>query len=250
LRVVGRVSTRTVKVGKVGDDGAASGGEVAETEVSRLLRGAGGSYVRAYEELVRSETRPASKGDRLTAADRQSLLQSAVESMDLEKLAEVREKMAGYVELVCGNAVEAAGADRLMGEFLALRDIDDFLKVRRERIREAAFNRITESLAAEVGPDGEPLHDDPENENGRIEVPELGKAFAREGCGPRDADLDQDALRAALGDLWLESCDMVAVFSPERLMKLVERDPSILEKIRGCFTPGGRKSPRFVIRNI
>ena len=237
------------------DDGAASGGEVAETEVSRLLRGAGGSYVRAYEELVRSETRPASKGDRLTAADRQNLLQSAVESMDLDKLAEVRDKMAGYVDLVCGNAAERAGEDlfpegRLMGEFLALRDIDDFLKIRRERIREAAFGLITESLAAEVGPDGEPLHDDPEHANGRVEVPELGKAFAREGCGPRDAELDQDALRSALGDLWLESCDMVAVFSPEKLMKLVERDPSILEKIRGCFTPGGRKSPRFVIRNI
>lgn len=236
-----------------------SGREVAETEVSRLLKAAGGSYVRAFDDLVRQAENEVTKRARSTVADRQKAWRGALEKMDRHQLADIRRKMAGYVSLIKGHdlafgdeprLLEPREQARLMEEYLAFRDIDEFLRVRRDWIRDVVFAHITEAAAAEVDAAGEPVHDDPGQVNGRIEVPELRKAFTREGCGPRDPRLDEARLRELLGDSWAEACEVVEVFSPEKLMKLAERDPAVLEKVRECLVDAGWKSPRFVVRDI
>lgn len=241
---------------------SASGREVAETEVSRLLKAAGGSYVRAYESLVRQAESEVSRPSRSTVADRQKGWRDALAKMDRHRLADLRKRMAGYVSLIKGHELafdegprplEKQEQVQLMEEFLAFREIDEFLKVRREWIRSAVFSHITETLAAVTGDDGSPVYPNPDMENGRIEVPEVGKAFVREGCGPRDPDLNEDLLRAQLGEeTWASVCEVHVEqrFSPEKLMKLAERDPSVLEKVKDCFVDAGWKSPRFVVKDI
>lgn len=244
-----------------------SGKEIAETEVSRLLKASGGSYVRAYENLVKQADREVSRQRRSTVSDRQQGWKDVLAKMDRQRLSELRKRMAGYVSLIKGHdlafnegprPLEKQEQVQLMEEYLSFRDIDDFLKVRREWIRSAVFSHITETLAAVTGDDGTPVYPNPDMENGRVEVPELGKAFVREGCGRRDPDLDQGLLRQHLGeDAWAEVCEVVEVpahveqrFSPEKLMKLAERDPSVLEKVKDCFVDAGWKSPRFVVKDI
>lgn len=237
----------------------AKGGELAETEVSRLLKGAGGSYVRAFDKLVEQAEREVARKPRSTVSERQKQWRDTLAKMDRQGLAAIRRRMAGYVALVKGHdlafseqprLLDRQEQVRLMDEYLAFRDIDDFLKVRREWIREVVNAHITESLAAEVE-GGEPVHPHPEHMNGRVEVPEMGKAFVREACGPRDPRLDEDKLRQLLGeDAWQEVCELKYEFSPERLMKLAERDPSVLEKVKDCFVDAGWKPGRFIVRDI
>ncbi len=141
-------------------------------------------------------------------------------------------------------------------ELLAQRNLKELLEVRKEMIREAVFN----SLNLQLGAEGV---EDPENTNGSIPVPELGKRLSREACGPKDPKLNEEKLEIDLGEeRWLQVCEVEEIpeqvipahtqytLSVERLMKLAESDLSILEIVRDCLEVGGYKTPRFFVRNL
>lgn len=239
-----------------------NGKEIERSEVGKLLRA--GGYLRAYDALVRQTEREVAKAEKSTVAQRKLLSRLAIEKHDSERLSDLEEKAAALIETINANLIDLKKprlltkrkAEALMQELLDQRDLKEFLEVRKEMIREAVFNSLNIELEAEGV-------EDPENTNGSIPVPKLGKRFVREACGPKDPNLNEEKLKTLLGEeLWDQACEVEEIpeqvipahtqttLSIERLMKLAESNPAILESIRDSLEVGGFKTPRFTVRNL
>lgn len=236
--------------------------EIAEAEVSSLLRR--GGYVKAYTALVRQRQREAVKVPKTTVAQRKQRLREAIDSFDVAKLAELQAKSSALIDAITSNIevlqgkgiLDSEEAFALMEQLLGERDITELLEVSREMIKRRVFDSLTEEFATKGV-------EDPENQNGSIPVPELGKRFARENCGLKDAVLDEEKLKKLLGDRrWRKVCDVEVVpaqvipehteytLNIENLMKLAAREPAVLESIRESLEVSGWKTPRFVPRDL
>lgn len=236
--------------------------EIEETEVSQILRQ--GGYVRAYEALARQAEREAIKVPKTTVAQRKEILKEAIESVDVEHLTELQGKMTQVIDTITSNEVDLSGghiltvdeAFALMTELLDQRDVQELLAARKEMVRLAVFLSMDEELRLKGV-------EDPSNENYSIRVPQAGKRFAREACGPKEATINEEKLKELLGEeLWEAACDVEVIprqiiprhveytLNIERLMKLVEDEPMVLEWISESFEVNGMKTPRFTIRDL
>jgi len=239
-----------------------SGKEIENSEVGKLLRA--GGYLRAYDALVKQTEREVAKTNHYTVAQRKLLSRQAIEKHDGERLADLEDKASGLIATINSNLIDLKKprlltkrkAKALMQELLDQRDLKEFLEVRKEMIREAVFNHLNIELDAKGV-------EDPENTNGSIPVPELGQKFVREACGPKKPTLNEEMLKASLGEeLWEQACEVEEIpeqvipahtqvtLSIERLMKLAESNPAVLEKIRDSLEVGGFNTPRFTVRKL
>lgn len=200
---------------------------------------------------------------KLTAAQRKDTHRAMLEKFDIDKLLEMQEKMARAIDRMTANQIdlEEPGvltpekAEELMIELLDQTDIKELLEVRRELIRAAVFAHITEEARRENKPE-------PEFVPGVIPVPSLGKKFARDGGGRAAPVLDETLFREAMGAAWEEVYDVEVIpeqiiperieytLDPDKVMKLAESDPKVLEALRKSLIPGDRRTPRFTIKNM
>ena len=103
---------------------------------------------------------------------------------------------------------------------------------------------------------------DPEHQNGSIAVPDLGYRFSKERCGRKGSEVNEKKLQELLGDNWESVCEVEEVprqiipkhkeytFSPEKMMKLAQKNPEALEKLLECLEVGGWKNPVIMVRPI
>lgn len=200
--------------------------------------------------------------EKTTVASRKLLMRQALEGYDVERLLELQQTMAAFVDLVTQSTLIAEDAspvldgDRakdLMERYLEQREIDEFMGTVKDLIRETVYAHLDHVLAA----DGVA---DPANTNGVLEVPELKRKFSREGAGYKDPDIDEPRLKELLGDRWDEVCDDIdipeqvipahqeQVLSIEKALKLGRKDPAVMEILRSCVIPGVPKTPRLWVR--
>jgi hypothetical protein len=230
---------------------------LVETELRGMLEAAGGNYAAAYDTIVAAAdttTRTAQIVNRSTRVER---FKEAVASSDRGVLARANKVFQGYLPLVRKNAALAADEPRqlsiveaknLMEEALSIAEARSVLDARWETIKEHAFGHMTESFAAE----GDEY---PEHTPGSIDVPELGKRFAREGCGRQEPELIEKALRALVGPkVWEAITDretvVVETVSIPKLMAMATGDPSLLEHLRRSLKVGEWKKPRLNVRDM
>ena len=192
---------------------------------------------------------------RSTVTARKAELLKDLGELNATRLGELKEKMAGFIDLITLSFGEAElltedQAELLMTQFLARRDVSEFMDVCQMLIKETVFN----SLDAEFAAQGE---DEPSLVNGCIEVPALGKKFCREAAGPGDPKVDEDLLRQALGAQWTEVYvetvipeTRVQTLDMDKLMALVDSDPAVMEKIRDALVPGQPKPGRLFVRDL
>lgn len=205
----------------------------------------------------------AAASGKLTAAQRKDSHRDMLGQFDIDKLLEMQEKMTRAIDRMTANQIDLEDpgvlspekAEELMIEMLDQTDIKELLEVRRELIRTAVFAHITEEARREKKVE-------PEFASGAVPIPSLGKKFVREAGGRAAPELDETLFREALGAGWESVYDVQVIpeqviperieytLDPERVMKLAENDPKVLEALRKSLIPGARRTPRFTIRNI
>lgn len=211
-------------------------------DLKALLDANEGDYVALYNNLVKSvgaELGAVTK--RSTIADRKARWTDAVAKMDRGALAKINKLMTTYLKKVRGQTIglneeprllTEVEADDLMEEFLALRDISEFLAVRRDEfIRTAVFAHL----------------DIEGKDSGRITTT-LGQDFYRDTVADADPTLDEEGLKEALGPekaalVFKEKITVTEELDIEALMKLGD-----LELVRDYLQPGKPRSARFGIR--
>jgi len=190
---------------------------------------------------------------RRTVAARKKEWATAVASLDLETLTKVETMMTEYVDKIVTiettdpRELEHSEAVSLMAEHDRMRDITEFLDTRREAIKTLVFAHLDKT----VGP----------GENGALKIPEMRRVFKREGAGQPDPQLNIEELVRLLGPEANRVFDVVdvpevvvpahteTVFSEEKLMRLIQEDPSKMELLKKAIVPGKPKTPRFVPRD-
>lgn len=190
-----------------------------------------------------------------TVSARKAQLLQDLEGFNLERLIELKEEMSSFIDLITLSLGEVelmteSQAHTLMTQFLAQRDIGEFMDVCRGRIKDVAFQHITaaQKIAGAV---------DPENTNGHIDVPSMGKRFCREAAGVGDPSINEVLLKSILGDKWSEVYveevipeTKTYVLSMEKLMDLVDSDPVVMEQIRDALIPGIPKVAKLMVRDL
>lgn len=239
--------------------------QLAESELNRLIRAAGGSYVEAFKLLAGEIDRRSAleRTPKTTISQRKQSYRNALETLDETTLLAMQESMSDFVDLIHALDLDpstiqlpAEKAVALMKIMLEYEKISEFTLTFHEMVREIVFKVITEQNAEK----GEEF---PEHVNGDIKVPELGKRFTKEGTGRKAPIVDQVGLSKLLGEeIWNEVCDeelVEAHWVPERverrlniekLMKRAYQDPQLMPKIEQCVVPGDWKSPSFWIRDL
>lgn len=238
--------------------------QLVENEVDQLVREAGGSYIKAFKALLDREEAKAIKAQRTTVAQRKAEKRNDIEQVNMPKLRALQKKLSAVIKVITTNQIDLAPGElltqeqkvSLMREYLDERDIAELIAVRKdEMIREIVFNHLTAEAAAEQ-------KEDPEYQNGKIVVPELGYYFHRYGCGRKEADLNSTKLAGLLGEQWPLACDAVTIerlvipahveytLSEEKLLQLAQKDPEVYEKLLACLEVGGWKNPSFTARPI
>lgn len=226
-----------------------------ESDVRAVLEAAGGNYVAAYEAIVDDAERIARTAQVTNRSARVERFKDAVAKLDRGTLARANAVFKGYLPLVRRNAALAADEPRqlstveakdLMLEALSIKDAQDVLAARWETIKEHAFAHMTEQFAAE----GDEF---PEHTPGSIDVPELNHRFAREACGRKDPELNEEALKALVGErVWEQIVERQTVVvehvSIPRLMALASGQPALLEQLRRSLKVGEWKKPRLNVR--
>lgn len=222
-----------------------------------------GDYVSALTALLEQVETRAKPARQSTKSKRKAAHRDTIEDVDLAKLAAMRTKMAALPAMVAKNVIDMDDpgelsmerAEALMAEALAATDAVEFLEVRGEMIKAAVFAHIDAELRAKGVAD-------PENTNGTLPVPALGKKFCREGAGRTAAALDEQKLQEALGEHWQSVCRTVTVarrviskhvelvFDPHLLLELVDRDPDVLDAIEDCLIPAEDKSARLTVQDL
>ena len=205
----------------------------------------------------------AQKTVRSNLESRKSDWQKAIEKFDVEKLVELQEKMENYVDEIAVRelpetpvVLDEKQRYGLMKEHIDLTTIKEVLEARRDFIKAAVFQSLTqENIEAGI--------EDPENQNGKIEVPELKKVFCREGTGRSNPSINEEKLEELLGEeIWEKVVDRVNVpevvipahtetnLNVDKLMAVATEDPQLLEKLRESLVPGKYKSPKFMVRDL
>ncbi|OBY33503.1 hypothetical protein [Mycolicibacter kumamotonensis] len=220
---------------------------------------ASGNEIAVFEALLATVPNKTEKSTRSTVATRMEAQRQAIEDFDLDQLLALRDKMNNIIDKMSTNigsgelresaALNDQQAEELMSEFLDEREVDEFIKVRRDMIRDEVFAHLDEVA-------------DVPGQNGALEVKALGKKFCREGAGTGVPQVDEQRLQALLGDRWLEACDEVIIpaeiiperieyqLSVEKVLDLAQNDHAVLEALRTCLVPGKAKTPRFVVRDL
>lgn len=231
------------------------------TSTEKVSKAAAASFLEILQSEVLAEAPPAQPTR--TAAQRKDSHRAMLESFDLDRLLEMQDKMASAVDRMTANVIDPdspapltpAKAEELMAELLDQIDIKELLEVRRELIRSAVFAHLT----AEAREDGK---DEPEYEPGSVAVPALDRKFTREGGKRRAPQLDETLLKEGLGDRWEAAYNIEVVpeqvipehveytLDLQKVMKLAESDPSVLETLRKALVPGERTTPRFFVRSL
>jgi hypothetical protein len=208
--------------------------------------------------LVESDADTAIK-ERISS--RESKIQSWYGKQDdlpAEKVKDLRKRMMNFVDdlfakvhLDEARELTSDEAKALMQEFLDSRDFEIVFEARRKATKQMVFNSLTAENIRNNVPE-------PDNHNGYIEVPEVGKKFCREGTGRTTPFLRVWSLEEILGkEDYNKVMDKVKVpahtdlvFNEEKLMALCQERPELLEKVRRAIDIGVVKNPRFVIRDI
>ena len=193
---------------------------------------------------------------RSTIETRKNEWQEVVESFDIEKLLAIQSEMDSFVDKmkVIANRdstdidLNNEEAKSLMVEYLSSKNISEFLDARKSMVRTMVFKVIEERLR-KAGVD------DPENQSGEIEVPELGKRFCKEGAGYGDPTLDVAKLKELLGDK-IQDITVVKIIPEKRveeidedlLIELAQSDDSVMEAVKESLVAGKPKTPRLNIR--
>lgn len=211
-------------------------------DLKKLLDAKDGDYVAAYNQLVKSVgAELGAVHKRSTIGDRKKRWTEAVEKMDRGALAKVNKLMSTYLRKVRAQTIGLNAeprlmteieADDLMEEYLALRDISEFLEVRKDEfIRQAVFAHL----------------DIEGKDSGRIET-NLGHDFCRDAVADADPILDEDALRELLTDKQRARVfvEKVTVTEEIDIKALVEEVG--LELLRDYLQPGKPRSARFIVR--
>jgi hypothetical protein len=214
------------------------------------------------DQMIADEGRTTSS-DSFTVAQRKDSHRNMLDGFDIDKLLTMQDKMSRAIDRMTANQIdlEEPGvlgpekAEELMIEILEQTDIKELLEVRRELIRAAVFAHITEEARREG-------RSDPEFAPGSVAAPGLGKKFVREGGNRAAPTLDETMFREALGAAWEEVYDVQVIpeqvipehveytLDPEKIMRMAEKDPQVLEALRSSLIPGSRRTPTFRIRNI
>lgn len=193
---------------------------------------------------------------RSTIETRKNEWQEVVESFDIEKLLAIQSEMDSFVDKmkVIANRdstdidLTNEEAKSLMVEYLSSKNISEFLDARKSMVRTMVFKVIEERLRK----DGV---DDPENQSGEIEVPELGKRFCKEGAGYGDPTLDVAKLKELLGDR-IQEITVVKIIPEKRveeidedlLIEIAQMDDSVMEAVKESLVAGKPKTPRLNVR--
>lgn len=238
--------------------------DVTKSEVAALIKEAGGSYVEAYKLLVARREADAITADRTTVAQRKQRHLNAIKQDDIARLNELDQKFVTALDRIRDNSIDLTPgrmlsheeAINLMHEWLDQRDMAEFLAARLQMIKEAVSNHITTEKEMEGA-------EDPEHQNGSILVPETGHRFAKERCGRKGSEVNTERLQELLGEEeWEQVCDVVDVprqiiprhkeftFSPEKMMKLAQKDPKALSKLLECLEVGGWRNPVITVRPL
>lgn len=239
--------------------------EIAETSLAKALRDADSAKT-ALHKLAEESHKKVVASSRSTVAARKAKLLQALETYDVERLLELQKTMSDFVDLVTQNPLTeiASGADKildssraevLMRRFLDQREIDELVSVVKDLIRTTVFSHF-DALGKAAG------LEDPENHNGVLEVPEVGKKFCREGTGYKDPEIDSIKLQELLGERWSTVCTAELVpeqvipehveytLSVEKALEMGRKDPEVMEILRDCLTPGAPKPARLVVKDL
>lgn len=225
----------------------------------------GGVGQAAFDAFVAQVGTEQAVAKRTTVAQRKEQLRQAVEAFDLDRLIELQDKASSIVDLITNNELHLDGENHvlenqlvtaLMKEILVEREIKELIDMRNDVIRAAIFAHLT-ALAEARG------EEFPEHTNGSVEVPTEGKKFTREGTGQKTPILNENKLRALLGEeRWEAVCDVTEVpeqvipahteysVSGEKIIAAAADDPAILELVKQSLEAGGWKTPKFHIRNL
>jgi hypothetical protein len=201
------------------------------------------------------ETALAVTPDRIpTTAQRKAALQAALDTVDLERLIDLQDKMARAVDQILANrwdeATELCTDEQLkalMVEHLDQTDITDLLKLRYEARRAHIFAHLT-ALNVVNGVD-DPLHAPAE-----VAVPELGKKFVRQGGRPK-VTLNEAKFTELIGPeraaaIFKTRTVTETYRDDDAIMALVAQDPSVMELLRECIVAGGHTPSSFHVRNL
>lgn len=173
------------------------------------------------------------------------------------KVKDLRQRMMNFVDdLFAQVHVDEAReltpeeTHSLMAEFLDAEDFKVVFEARRKATKAMIFNHLTaENIKNDVP--------EPDNHNGYVEVPKLGKKFCREGTGRGEPFLDEEMLKILLGADWNDVVDKEEVpsyiyekLNEGKLMALCRKNPELLEKVRDSLQLGSVKTPRFQVRDM
>ena len=213
--------------------------------------------------MARRESEAITAG-RTTVAQRKQQHLNAIQDNDEDRLNVLDSKFVtaldriheNEIDLTPGRMLSQEEAVGLMQEWLDQRDMAEFLAARLQMIKEAVSNHITAEKELEGVLD-------PEHQNGSIAVPEVGHRFAKERCGRKSSEVNTQRLQELLSDEeWEDVCDVVEVprqiiprhkeytFSPEKMMKLAQKDPKALSKLLECLEVGGWRNPVITVRPL
>jgi hypothetical protein len=213
--------------------------------------------------LLEHAQREVVKVERTTVAQRKERYAAMLDEYqagegDPKALVEFDQIAKGIVDEILGNVLpdeprvlSAEEAKALMQEYLHIRQLTETFAAREKARRAAIFADMDARLLAEG-------IQDPQNHNATLEVPELGYKFCREGAGYNDPSLDEDKLRALLGEeVWSQVCDerevpahTELVFNGDKLLDLATKDPAVMLALEDSLKPGSPKTPRLRPREM
>lgn len=203
--------------------------------------------VPAAKEIVAAE--------RSTRGSRKAQLLADLEEFNVERLAQLREDLTGFVTLITTTlgddpVLVEQHAVTLMRQALAIRQLKDLYDLCWDKVKEVAFQHFDASLA-------EQAHPDPQHVNAELIVAELGFMLRREGAGYCNAEIDEELLKEALGNLWKKvytkttiPAQVVYNLDEDALEELCRQRPELLEAIRPALKKGAPKAGRLNLRNI
>lgn len=207
-------------------------------------------------EVKSSRTPPkATKKDKVAEYADRSV--NSTKRKSIKKVLEAIPDQFAKVETKPGELVTVAQANALMQEKLLLEEALNIIQGGLARLREQGIDAIDAQYIDEgVDPDEAKLLP------GRLNAPEFGRAFSKEGGGRNDPTWDLESLREQLGDRAVQVFDtriipeqiipeqVVTELNTDRLVELANRDPEVLEIIRSCLTEGTPKTVSFTTREI
>ena len=187
------------------------------------------------------------------AAHRKALKEA--NAVEIAKVNEAQELMlplgtelAQASDEVMVNGLTDEQAKTAMQSYLAGKLVAETQTAIQELVKTLVF-RSMDLAAEEMG------EEFPEMTNMTIDVPETGKRFCREGAGRKDAEIDFDALMAAVGpevfaQITTQKVEITHEINDSALRLAILEHPELMEQVRDAVVPGSWKSPRLMVRDI